>query len=144
MATRNIPPLPPWRDFRARYQDEREEDYRLSKNEFDIDQTRSRDHHLNNNDGALLGLYDLLRTELMGDGTTLRRGILNELSDRQKEMAKRQEQTREIVRSEIRDAEMLGKAREWTATKKWVWGTAGASIAAVLGTAAYFIGEHIR
>jgi len=117
--------LPNWQEFRPRYADESEVDYRLSRNEFDVQQGRRRDHWLANQQNAVLNNTELLRRELIGDGTILRPGILNKLLQQQNSLATEQQRTGEIVKEAIAASQLKAEAGELTTAKRWLWRVAG-------------------
>lgn len=117
--------LPPWREFRARYRDEQPQEYLNAKFEDAIRQARDRDHWLTSQFNAVLGNVELLRNDLIGDGTVLRRGILTVILEKQ-------EQFPQLVRNELRDARIERRSREWTAARKWALGMSSAAAAAIV------------
>ncbi len=135
-------PLPVWKEFRARYASESHADYKLALLEDGLVQARGRDHWLSNQLAAVLGQTELLRRDLVGDGTALRHGALNQIQDQLRILATEQKRTPEIIARAIKEARTNHDAQEWTTAKKWLWGTVAMTIAAVLGSLTYMLAIH--
>jgi hypothetical protein len=132
-------PLPPWKEFRSRHPHESDVDYQLASLHHGQHQGRIRDHWLSNQLGAVLGHTELLRRDLIGDGTPLRHGVLNQILDQQREIKNEQTRTREIIRTEIKNAANAQSSQEWSTAKKWFWGLLAMVIAAVVGSLTYLL-----
>ena len=96
-------PLPPWREFRSQRDHEDDVVYQFAKLEDGLRQTRERDHWLVNHLTGVLGQTELLRRDLIGDGTALRHGVLNQILDQQRLLSDEQKRTPEIINKALKE-----------------------------------------
>lgn len=134
--------LPPWREYRQRYVDEDETTYRLLKLEFEVRQGRDRDHWLVSQFNAVLGNVELLREDLIGDGSMLKHGILNELTDKLTRLATQQQETPATVMKLIHEQRTNQEAQEWSTVKKWVYTMSSAAMGAILAALIVLLITH--
>lgn len=128
-ADDGLPKLPAWKDYRQRHRGEELAVYLQGKLEYDIQQERDRDHWFIQVFAAMIGNLDLLHNDLLGDGSLLRKGILPQLFEEQKDQAQRLAEIPKLVREIVTDAGVQRRANDWTAIKKFTYGLISIALA---------------